>query len=84
MLVFRGILVVLGLLVTGAIGAGAWLYATPPQPRTAAPWMLGPPLPAARGELATAASYAESCPSLSCPGAERLYVLGGPVGSLLA
>jgi N-acetylneuraminic acid mutarotase len=80
MLVFRGILVVLGLLVASAIGAGAWLYATPPQPRTAAPWMLGPPLPGARGELATAAGYAEFCRSLSCPGAERLYVLGGLSG----
>jgi hypothetical protein len=78
--VLRAIIVVLGLLVIGAIGAGAWLYATPPQPRTIGPWMLGPPMPAARGELATAAGYAESCPSLSCPSAERLYVMGGLSG----
>jgi Kelch motif len=38
---------------------------------------LGPDLPAARGELATAIGYSAPCATLSCPDAERLYVLGG-------
>lgn len=80
MRVFRGILIVVGLMLIGTAGAVAWLYAMPPQPRTAVAWSLGPALPAARGELATAVAYAEPCPAPSCPDAERLYVLGGLSG----
>lgn len=80
----RLILKVVGLLVAAVVvlaGAGAaWLYATAPTPREAPGWTLLEPLPAARGELATATAYAEPCPTPPCPEAERLVVLGGLFG----
>jgi hypothetical protein len=60
-----------------AVGALAWLIAMPSRPRASTAWTLGPDLPAARGELATAIGYSAPCATLSCPDAERLYVLGG-------
>ena len=76
----RNFIVVVGLLAVLAAGALGWLYATPPQPRAAEGWQLGPPLPARRGELAMAVGDAEPCPARACPAAERLYVLGGLAG----
>lgn len=61
-------------------GAVAWLFATAPGPRAAEGWSLGPPLPSARGELATAVAHLGPCPVPPCPEAERLYVLGGMSG----
>ena len=74
---------VLGVVIVCCVGAIAWFFATPPQPRTTtAGWILGPELAAARGELASAVGYATPCTSPPCPNAERLYVLGGLSGLL--
>ena len=74
-------LAVVGLLIGAALGLVAatmgLLYATTTKPRVTEGWLLGPSLPAARGELATAIAYGEQCVDLPCPQAERLYVLGG-------
>lgn len=51
----RGLIIILGVPVIAATVAGIWLDANPPRPGPAAAWALGPDLPAARGELATAA-----------------------------
>src|SRR5262249_31239127 len=51
-----------------------------PQPRVAEHWSLGPPLPAPRGELATAVGYVQPCRAPPCPEGERLFVLGGLSG----
>jgi hypothetical protein len=68
---------ILAVVIVGGVGAAAWLVVTHPQPRTAPRWSLGPPLPAARGELAAAVGYAYPCQAAACPEAERLYVVGG-------
>jgi hypothetical protein len=68
--------------IAAACGAVAWLYLAPPQPRAAEGWALDPPLPFARGELATAVAWAEPCPAPPCPQAERLVVVGGLAGSV--
>ena len=74
-------LAVVGLLIGAAVGLVAvtmgLLYATTTKPRVTEGWLLGPSLPAARGELATAIAYGEQCVDPPCPQAERLYVLGG-------
>ena len=74
-------LAVVGLLIGAAAGLVAatmgFLYATTTKPRVTEGWSLGPSLPAARGELATAIAYGEPCANPPCPQAERLYVLGG-------
>ena len=58
----RQTLAVAGLLIVAAAVLVAatvgWLYATPAKPRATEAWLLGPSLPAARGELATAIAYA--------------------------
>ena len=77
---FRIILLVLTLVIAAALAAGAWRIAEQPQPRMAEGWSLGPPLPAARGELATAVGYARPCPAPPCADNERLFVLGGLSG----
>jgi hypothetical protein len=77
--VIRTMLAVVGLLAVIVAGAVAWLYATPPQPRAAEAWQLGPPLPTSRGELAMAVAQAEPCATPLCT-AERLYVIGGLSG----
>jgi hypothetical protein len=56
------------------------LFATAPSPEEADAWSLGPPLPSARGELATAVVHAAECPAPPCPELERLYVVGGLAG----
>lgn len=77
----RQALAVVGLLIGAAAGLVAatmgLLYATTTKPRAPEGWLLGPSLPAARGELATAIVYAEPCADPPCPEAERLYVVGG-------
>ena len=74
-LAVAGLLIVaVAVLVAATVG---WLYATPTKPRATEAWLLGPSLPAARGELATAIAYGGPCAKLPCPEAERLYVLGG-------
>lgn len=78
--IVRGILLVVALAVAAAVGSVAWLLVSQSQPRSSEGWALGPPLPAPRGELATAVGYAQPCRSASCPEAERLYVLGGLSG----
>ena len=74
-------LAVVGLLIGAAVGLVAvtmgLLYATTTKPRVTEGWLLGPSLPAARGELATVIAYGEQCVDPPCPQAERLYVLGG-------
>src|SRR5262245_43587225 len=74
-------LAVVGLLIGAAAGLVAvtmgFLYATTTKPRVTEGWSLGPSLPAARGELATAIAYGEPCANPPCPQLERLYVLGG-------
>jgi hypothetical protein len=60
--------------------AGLFLLSTAPGPRVVEGWSLGPPLPAARGELATAVVHAGPCPAPPCPELERLYVVGGLAG----
>src|SRR5438105_14073474 len=76
----RGMLLVFALAVIAAVGGVAWLLVNQPRPRSSEGWALGPALPAPRGELATAVGYAQACGSVSCPDAERLYVLGGLSG----
>ena len=80
----RRILAGVGLSIVAAVVLAAatagWLYATLAKPRAAEAWSLGPSLPAARGELATAVAYGQPCARLPCPEAERLYVLGGLSG----
>jgi len=82
--IVRRILVVLALFVAVAAvlvgGTVGWLYATSPKPRAVEAWLLGPSLPAARGELAMAVAYAEPCTAPPCPAVERLYVIGGLSG----
>ena len=77
----RQTLAVAGLLIVAAAVLVAatvgWLYATAAKPRATEAWLLGPSLPAARGELATAIAYGGPCAKPPCPEAERLYVLGG-------
>ena len=77
----RQALAVVGLLIVAAAllvaTTAGWLYATTAKPRATEAWLLGPSLPAARGELATAVAYGEPCAQPPCPEAERLYVLGG-------
>src|SRR3990170_3913657 len=73
-----GFMIVVAAMLVG--GTAAWLYATPPQPRAVAGWSVGPSMPGARGELATAVAYSEPCAKPPFPGAERLYVLGGLSG----
>lgn len=69
------------LVVTAVLGAVvAWLFITEPQPREAAGWTLGTPLPWPRGELATAVAHVAPCPEAPCPELERLFVLGGLSG----
>src|SRR5262245_30044138 len=74
-------LAVVGLLIGAAAGLVAvtmgFLYATTTKPRVTEGWSLGPSLPAARGELATAIAYGEPYANPPCPQLERLYVLGG-------
>ena len=67
-------IVAAAVLVAATVG---WLYATPTKPRVTEAWLLGPSLPAARGELATAVAYGEPCTKPPCA---RLYVLGGLSG----
>jgi hypothetical protein len=67
-------------LVALAVVAVVLLYATAPGPREAEGWTLGPPLPTARGEVATAVVHAAPCPEPPCPELERLYVVGGLAG----
>ena len=82
--IVRRILVVVALFVAVAAvlvgGTVGWLYATSPKPRAVEAWLLGPSLPAARGELAMAVAYAEPCTAPPCPAVERLYVIGGLSG----
>ncbi len=73
---FRGLIIILGVPIIVATVAATWLYANPPRPHPAVAWTLGPDLPAARGELATAVAYAEPCTS-TCREAERLYPTEG-------
>ncbi len=73
-----GLLLLIVVLLTGA--ATARLFLTAPEPRQVEGWFLGPPLPTARGELATAVAHSEPCPEPPCPEVERLYVLGGLAG----
>ena len=77
----RKAVAVVGLLIVAAAllvaTTAGWLYATTTRPRATEAWLLGPSLPAARGELATAVAYSEPCAQPPCPQAERLYVLGG-------
>jgi len=80
MRVGRAILVVLALAIVGGLGAVLWLLTHQPEPRVAEGWSLGTPLPARRGELATAVGYAHPCNAPSCADSERLYVLGGLAG----
>ena len=80
MRIARGMLLVFALAVIAAVGGVAWLLVNQPRPRSSEGWALGPALPAPRGELATAVGYAQACGSVSCPEAERLYVLGGLSG----
>ena len=77
---FRAILLVLVLATVAGLGAGAWLMTHQPQPRVAEHWSLGPPLPAPRGELATAVGYVQPCRAPPCPESTRLFVLGGLSG----
>jgi hypothetical protein len=56
------------------------LLVTAPGARDAEGWTLGPPLPAARGELATAVVQPRACAEPPCPDAELLYVVGGLAG----
>jgi len=63
-----------------ALGAGTWLLTHRPQPRRVEGWSLGPPLPKARGELATAIGYVRPCRTSPCADSEHLFVLGGLVG----
>lgn len=68
-----GIVVVAAVLV---VGAGIWLALSEPLPREAGGWRLGPPMPVARGELATAvASRPGSCGAGAC-----LAVVSGLTG----
>jgi hypothetical protein len=76
----RAILFILILAIVATAGGVAWLLASQPQPRFAAGWTLGPPLPAPRGELAVALGYAQACRTPPCRDAERLYALGGLSG----
>lgn len=74
--------VALLLLVGVLVGVGAYLFllATAPEPRETDAWTLGPAMPSARGELATAVAHAGPCPDSPCPDLERLFVLGGLSG----
>ena len=74
------IIAVIAVSVIVAVGIFGWLYTMQPTPRAVEGWLLGPALPAARGELATAVGYTQACPAPPCPEAERLYVLGGLSG----
>jgi Kelch motif protein len=80
----RRLLVLVALLAVAAAvlvaATAGWLYATQPNPRAVEAWSLGTPLPAARGELATAVAHAQPCASPPCTEAERLYVVGGLTG----
>jgi N-acetylneuraminic acid mutarotase len=76
----RAILVILLIAILVAASGVAWLFTVQPEPRAAVAWSLGPPLPAARGELATATGYADPCLAPPCADAERLFVLGGLSG----
>ena len=77
----RQALVLVGLLLGAAAALLAatmgLLYATTPKPRATEGWVLGPSLPARRGELATAVAPGQPCGDPPCPQAERLYVIGG-------
>jgi hypothetical protein len=69
-----------GLLLAGAVAIAIVLLLTTPQPRDPGPWVLEPPLPAPRGELAVAVANAAPCPGAACPDAERLFAIGGLSG----
>jgi N-acetylneuraminic acid mutarotase len=62
------------------LGIGAWLLTIEPEPRLVEGWSMGPPLPAARGELVAAVGNVRACRTPPCPESERLFVLGGLTG----
>ena len=85
--IIRRIFAVMPLFVIIAVvlfgGTVGWLYATSPKPRAVEAWLLGPSLPAARGELAMAVAYGEPCAAPPCLAVERLYVMGGLSGLIV-
>jgi len=69
-----------GLLILIATALITVLYAWPRHSRSTEAWVVGPALPGARGELATAVVHGAPCAVPPCPQAERLHVLGGLSG----